>query len=354
MAAWRFMRFYSSRPPGYPFFLALVYELFGSSPRAALVAQALVDTLTALMVYYLGRVFLTRSAAYFACGLYALIAYRVGMLMSEVLAAAVFAGVLLLLVTDQAVRKKSMALYAGILYGYLVLVRPQMIIFAPLIALYYGQRLSWPAALRPLVIFGAACALVIAPWLIREYKVHGRFIFLATIGGRTFHQGNDIPIDGHQIMLEARKRGLDEVGMDQMLYRETWDYLKSHPEHAAFEMVRRLGGLWSPFMEGGDELKLFFNPLWRSESRFKRSVAAVGWVGYVCSRAACYLGLLGMLMGRKRIKQLAPLYVIPLWLSLFHFLVFYGIPRYLAPAYPVLCVLAGLVFSPVECRRGGR
>src|SRR5262245_13208962 len=38
------------RTPGYPLFIASIYALFGVAPRAVIVAQAIIDSITALFV----------------------------------------------------------------------------------------------------------------------------------------------------------------------------------------------------------------------------------------------------------------------------------------------------------------
>ncbi len=345
MAAWKGLRFRSSRSPGYPFFIAAIYVVTGPVPRAVLVVQALLDTITVFMVYLLGmRLFSRDGPSLVAAGLYGLIAYRVGMVMSEVLSAAFLAWLLLILCGIDLGNKRR-ALIGGLVFGGLVLTRPLFIILAPLIALWYLKKLGRGKALKTLVFFGAATTVLIGPWIVRDFMVHNRFVFLATIGGRTFHQGSYIPIDGHDIYLAARRRGMDEVSADHLLYRVTIDYLMEHPMHQGKAMFKRLVTLWTPFMEGGDEKKYFFNPLLKDGAGLSMVVVGAGFLAYLASRTVSYLALVAMMIHRRRARDLLPLFALPVWLSLFHFLLFLGLPRYLAPAYPVFCLLSAMIFT---------
>ena len=49
------------RPPGYPFFVASVYSIFGSSPVAVRVVQAILGAFTCCLAYFLARFFFQKS-----------------------------------------------------------------------------------------------------------------------------------------------------------------------------------------------------------------------------------------------------------------------------------------------------
>lgn len=74
---------------------------------------------------------------------------------------------------------------AGLLAGAATLVRPVMLFFLPLALLWILRR-------RPAlaVAFLAAAAAVILPWTARNYRVHHRFVLVASEGGVTFWTGN--------------------------------------------------------------------------------------------------------------------------------------------------------------------
>ena len=67
-----------------------------------------------------------------------------------------------------------------------VLVRPDMIFFLPLGTAWLVLRRQF--ALAALVVL--ACVIVIAPWTIRNQRIHGRLVLAAATGGVNFWTGN--------------------------------------------------------------------------------------------------------------------------------------------------------------------
>ncbi len=196
--AWHGMEMFSYRPPGYPFFLAGIYSVLGDRPQAALVAQALLDTLTVLLVFLLARFYLPENPSLLVALLYALAPFYVPMIMTEVLF--IFLLMLNLLHWSRASEFRSLAqALFGLAFGAAVLTRPATIIFAPLVAfllLWPRDHSGWKKRALALAVWGIGAAAVIAPWLIREYRVHGRFVFITSNGGRTFFDGNYLPDPG--------------------------------------------------------------------------------------------------------------------------------------------------------------
>jgi len=83
------------RTPGYSFFLAGIYGVFGHSVRAAFFANALIDTLSCYLLYRLARQFLSPRTALFVLLVavtYPFTIYAVGSLFPETLL--VFLGLL--------------------------------------------------------------------------------------------------------------------------------------------------------------------------------------------------------------------------------------------------------------------
>ena len=67
-----------------------------------------------------------------------------------------------------------------------MLVRPDMIFFLPLALLWLLGRRRYARPRRCC----SACVLVVAPWTIRNARVHGRLILVACTGGVNFWTGN--------------------------------------------------------------------------------------------------------------------------------------------------------------------
>ncbi|MFC1783430.1 ArnT family glycosyltransferase [Planctomycetota bacterium] len=123
------------RPPGYSYFLALVYFFSGSSFFAARLAQMGLGLVNAVLAYFLGRSIFGRPTGLILAGMmsvYWIFIFYEGELLSPTL---VICGVLLLmnvlcLWTEKFTYQRTIA--AGAILGLLALVRPNVLLFVPI------------------------------------------------------------------------------------------------------------------------------------------------------------------------------------------------------------------------------
>jgi len=334
-------RFYSVRAPGYVGFIAAIYRLAGlGNDRAVTAVQALLDTLSGLLVFLIARYYLRPRAALLAfIGQQALMVY-VPMLMSEALFLCLFLLSLWILLGPWRERW-GWAAVAGVVWGLIVLTRPEKVIFVPLFAGWLAfKNYSRPAVGRA-ALFAAIVAALITPWLIREYQVHGRFVWMTTRGGMTFFDGSYLPIEKRTVFKMAEAQGLDEAGLDRLFFRVSLDYLKQHPAHYFWTCFKRLAVLTDLHTYNGIG-SFFWKPLVNQHRPFPTALAYLGYALFIVSRAVMVLGLVAAAAGIRRWRELFILYAIPVMIVLFHFTLFLGKPRYLVPAYPILCIFMAM------------
>ena len=60
------------RTPGYPFFISLLYYIFGIKPWVVIICQIFIDSCTIILIYSLANSILDEKTATVAAGLYAL------------------------------------------------------------------------------------------------------------------------------------------------------------------------------------------------------------------------------------------------------------------------------------------
>jgi hypothetical protein len=176
------------RTPGYPAWLAALHRLGGGSYDFIGYAQAVPGALVVPLTYLLARRWFAAPAALGAAAIPAVLQpliQQAALLQSEV----VFTPILLVavLALDAAVGAAEAgrpaagrALWAGALVGVADLVRPTLILFPAFAAATFALRLGLRRGLRYAALYGAAVALVVAPWTVRNWRRYHVVLPLAT------------------------------------------------------------------------------------------------------------------------------------------------------------------------------
>jgi|SRR5215470_9888919 len=191
------------RVPGYPAFLAAIFALDGQSPRAAMIAQALLDMATCFLIALVAaRIVPPTSrrrvalAALWLAALCPFVANYSAVLITETLAAFfTCAAILVLLETDlgapaSSARLSGLAswltnpwLLGGLLAGFGTLVRPDTPLLPIAAALVVAVKWWRPADWRKLARAGALLAigmiLPLLPWAARNWHTLHEVQFLA-------------------------------------------------------------------------------------------------------------------------------------------------------------------------------
>ena len=182
-----------------PLFIWMLYAClrFSTQPALALtIVQAVLSSLTAVAIFLLAVQLSSRRAVALLSGLaaacYPVTVLMVTMPISLTLHLALLAWALVL--TTLLARRPAgvLALATGVLWGLLVLGRPATLAFLPLVILW----LWWNhCSLQDLLKLGAlilvAVIVVLLPWTVRNYRIHGRLVLVSTNSGATFWNGNN-------------------------------------------------------------------------------------------------------------------------------------------------------------------
>ena len=166
------------RPPTYPTFLALVYLLTGPSPKAAVAAQAVAGTFTALFVYLLaGRIFDRRTGllAALIVALYPALVYYDNRILREGFTAMLLTATVLLSIRTVSARRKTGRLLAlGLLLAALSMCRPETILLTGPIGYLLVRPVRRLRALwKPALLVALPILLVWVPWTVRNYVTFG-------------------------------------------------------------------------------------------------------------------------------------------------------------------------------------
>ena len=191
----------ATRGPGYPYFLYVIYRLFGDEQRIengkdwhvnwdrARYAQCILDTLTCLMVFFIARLIYNRShwPAVISCLIYAFNPYTIfytKALLSETLSAFLLTGAVLSFIAAIRTEKPKLYFISGIAIGLTALTRAEYILF-PLISvalLAWSDKGGFKRVLKKSCIYICGVMLVMVPWTARNYHTFHKF-FPVAVGG---------------------------------------------------------------------------------------------------------------------------------------------------------------------------
>ena len=186
--------------PLYPYFLGVLYAVFGHNLLIVRLVQALIGSASCVLIgRTAARVFGARAGliAGLALAVYAPAIFLDSLLQKSVLD--VFFVSLSLLMLSRAGRA-GLASWVGLglAMGALSLTRENALALVAVVALYALVGLPAPIAarLRALVVFGLAVAAVLLPVAVRNYAVGGGFYLTTAQFGPNFYIGNNPGADG--------------------------------------------------------------------------------------------------------------------------------------------------------------
>jgi 4-amino-4-deoxy-L-arabinose transferase-like glycosyltransferase len=235
-------------PPGFPFFLAFFFFIFGVKAWVPLLANILLFGGTLIVVYHLAARIGGSAAARFAACLivpwptFVMIAGFSG---KEPLLVLLLP--LTLLVFSIALDARSsisrIVLFAtvGALLAAASLTQPSFLLFALVLLVYDFIRTGKVLPAFGRFAFVALCmALVILPWTIRNHRVLGAWIPISTNGGDVFYRANNpLATGGYIPQGEISLEGLDEVSRGRVGFHLGVQWVLSHPGRFVALAIRK-------------------------------------------------------------------------------------------------------------------
>lgn len=174
-------------PWGYGYFLALSYRIFGPTPAPALVAQVVLNALIPLLVYRIALRGFDRRVAALATCLVAVLSFNTVYASTEASdSVCTFLFTLMLWTFVEARHGDRWTMYVGtgVLLGLSAQFRPNLLLLPAALAAFHvvSRRFAW-RSIGQGVILGVVAALMLAPWVLRNYRLAGEFIPTSTHGG---------------------------------------------------------------------------------------------------------------------------------------------------------------------------
>lgn len=338
----------SFRPPFFPLFLAGIYAIFGHNYVIVKIIQAILGAVFCIVIFFITtilygdkRIGITASiltAVYkpFVSGFN----YYGGpaILFNECFY--IFILGITILTTLLFIKKETKILGAlsGIFICLTILTRFEFIVYPVLLIFYlfYISKLSIKSFTKKYLIMYLFIILTLAPWVARNYIVHGKFVPLSTLGGPVFYMGNNSLANGsssgclaqNYIEMCAKTAHMTEYEKDRTFFKEGIKALKDNPKRIPKLIVKKILVHWAPF-EGGFSI---FNPYYAVILLF---------------------GAIGILFFRKRSLEENALLII-LLSSTVVAIVTVGDPRYRYPYESLLIIFAALAINKlfINIRQG--
>jgi 4-amino-4-deoxy-L-arabinose transferase-like glycosyltransferase len=167
------------RPPMYPFFLALIYRLFGEHNEAVWIAQALIGAAAGVILYLILRRFVSEGNARFTAALAAIypnLSFYAATVLAETLLSAGIVLMVYFVYRARGERQLLFSILAGATAALTILISPRLM-GAPLIvaaSLWFGQSKA-QRRIKPVLLSLCAALLVLTPWTVRNYATFGIF-----------------------------------------------------------------------------------------------------------------------------------------------------------------------------------
>jgi hypothetical protein len=333
------------RPPGVAFLLAGTMAVVGQQPWAALLLNCVLYIATSLLLWK-SAVDLPWQAVTLALGMLALWPSEVAVAslpQSESPAIMFSAALICVLVRVENLWTKTVLL--GLITGLSCLLRNSNLL---MIGVWWFVLLQTPvsfkkrAAMSVLVVISAFAPIV--PWTIRNERLLGSPVLVATNGGWVFYSSNNSVTGGGWEETSERLLRVyvpDEIAMNKAGFRLAEAWIKSHPAQfvkLGFEKVRLL--------LGSDD----WGPYWALERG--RGYTGPGYIGDLVAAGIWWVALWAAVLigfvrqpGRIREEVVLQAVVAVTILPAFLFFVFQSQPRYHAFMIPGLLFLAARLNS---------
>ena len=338
-------------PPLYPYLMAGVFELFGIYTQASawvlLTINSLFATLTTIPIFLIAHKTLGERVARWSAWAWALnpyvwywsIRWIWDTTFTPFLIALLF---LLALELEEWPGVRGWILF-GALYAVGALANPSILSFLPFCGLWIWWRRSRHGlpSLAGIALASLTFFLILAPWLIRNYQVFGRFVFIRDDFGLQFRLGNGPGADGMLMpFLQPHHNALE---WDKFIRMGELNYAESCKQ-MSFDWVRQNPGRFAVI-----SAKRFFY-YWNGVPRETSSIAPVDF-RTSAFLATSVLAIWGLIRAMRQKRPAAWLFA---GLMLFYPATYYFVyphARYRHPIEPELTILIVFLLSEVDWRK---
>ena len=335
-------------PPLYPYLIAGVFRLTGiythSSAFILLSINSFFSALTSIPIFLIARKCFREKVAVWTAWMWAVLPsvmfWSTRWVWETSLAALLMTVIFWLTLRLEDSEGAGPWIAFGLLWGVAALTNTSLLSFLPASGLWawYGRakprRRSLAGVVLALIFFSAT----IAPWLVRNYEVFGKFIFIRSNFGAELRLGNGPGANGmwmqwlhpSQNLLEMRRyEQLGEMEYVATRKREAMDFIRENYGRFAWLSFKRFIYYWGGLPRSSEIPAL---------APFKNSL-------FLASSVLAFWGL-GRALRKKQPGAWLFLWLVVCYPAIYYFV--FPHPRYRHPIEPELGILIVYVISEVE------
>lgn len=335
-------------PPLYPYLTAGVFAVFGIYSKASafvlLSLNSFFSALTCVPIFLIARKMFSDKVAIGSAWAWALLPnvmfWCTRWVWETSLSALLLAIVFWLALTMEDRDGWTPWLWFGLLWGVIALTSTSLLSFLPAAGLWAWYRRSkrGKGSLACVIIASVVFIVCLCPWIIRNYRTFGQFIFVRDNFGAELRMGNGEGADGswmeylhptQSVFAMREYRSMGELKYVAMRRQQALDYIRADYGRFVILCIRRFTYFWA----GSPKAT---RPPWLNQA--KNSL-------FLASSLLMFWGLARSLRLRRPGAWLV------FWLVLLYPIVYYVVfpsPRYRNPIEPEMTILC--VFLITEAR----
>jgi 4-amino-4-deoxy-L-arabinose transferase-like glycosyltransferase len=333
----------ADHPPLYILYLAAFSKLGMRSVLSHQLASVILGVATLALTALFGRDMFSSRVGLGAAAVLAVYPYawmNDGIVMSETIALTCTVGLVWTAMRLwRSPTLKSAAVF-GVMGGVTALTRAELVLYVPIVAglaaLWAMRQIAWRQRIAMVLLVGAVCGAVMAPWVIRNLTTFKYPVTLSTGLGITLTYTNCDPVYHGDLIgywyfgcIRPVPVGVDQSDDERMLRQRGLTYLKAHVARLPIVMAARVGRQWGLFKP---RQMVSLDQLDNREPRFSK-------IGLLMYYAMVPLAVVGAVGTRRGGTALTPLLTVPAVITLTAAMT-YGATRFRVPAELVLVVLA--------------
>lgn len=348
------------RAPFYPYFLALVYKVFGHGYFIPRLIQHVVGAFSCILVYLVAKRLYNRSTAIIAsliASTYGILIYFEAELLLDSLLVFFDTLLILYLLKTEESPKWYRWLLGGMILGLSAMTRPNILFCVPFILIWIYLRFKGKIRMKSVLTYGVifllGVILLVAPVTLRNYLVGKDLVLIASQGGINFYLGNNPRADGmsavfygadwqyQDFQFAAQKeagKALKPSEISNFYYKKGLDFILHQPGKSSRLLLKKLYLFWNKFEISNNQDIYFF--------RRYSSLATILPLGFWLIAPLALTGILISFWERRKIF-LPFIFVICYMITV---VLFFVPARFRLPVIPFLIIFASFAIHWLVCR----